>query len=65
METEALEKYTGYKWNMDMSEQYDVMKSISQDEELLKVVKTVYRINKTLKDIIGTGKGIHQENKAT
>ena len=51
---EAPDKYTGYELNTDMSELYDVMKSISQDEKLLKVVKTVYRINKTLKDIIGT-----------
>ena len=62
---EAPDKCTGYELNTDMSELYHVMKSISQLGKLLKVVKIVYRINKTLKDIIGTRKGIHQENKST
>ena len=53
---EAVDKYTGYELNTDIGELYDVMKTLSQDEKMLKVVKTIYRINKTLKDIIGSGK---------
>lgn len=53
---EAPDKYTGYELNTDMSEMYEVMKSLSQDEKMFAIVKTVYRINKTLKDIIGSGK---------
>ncbi len=53
---ESPHKYVGYELNSGINEIYEVMKSLSQDEKMLKVVKTFYRINKTLKDIIGTGK---------
>ena len=53
---EAQDKYTGYELNTDINEMYEVMKSLSQDEKMFAIVRTVYRINKTLKDIIGSGK---------
>jgi hypothetical protein len=32
------------------------MKKVSEDEKMQKALKTFYRITKTLKDIIGTGR---------
>jgi nitrogen regulatory protein PII-like uncharacterized protein len=53
---EAPDKYYGYELNEDVEELYDLMKKVSEDVTLRKTLKHFYRINKTLKDIIGTGK---------
>ncbi len=53
---EAPEKYTGYELNDNITEIYDLMKKVSEDERVLKTLKAFYRINKVLKDTIGTGK---------
>lgn len=53
---EADEKYTGYELNNDISELYDLMKSVSEDKRMINALRAFYRINKTLKDIIGNGR---------
>ncbi|MBI4931609.1 MAG: DDE-type integrase/transposase/recombinase [Bacteroidetes bacterium] len=52
---EAPEKYTGHELNDSIAELYELMKKISEDQRLQKTLLAFYRINKTLKDIIGTG----------
>ena len=52
---ESGEKYVGYELNDNIEELYDLMKTISQDERMQKTLRAFYRINKTLRDIIGTG----------
>lgn len=53
---EEPDKYFGYELNEDIGELYDLMKEFSEDKKLQNAVRHFYRINKTLKDIIGTGK---------
>lgn len=53
---ETDDKYTGYELNDNLTELYDVLKKVSEDDRVLKTLKAFYRINKTLKDVIGTGK---------
>lgn len=53
---EAPEKYIGYELNDNLTELYELMKKVSEDQLLQKTLKSFYRINKTLKDIIGTGR---------
>ena len=53
---ESPEKYTGYELNDNIEELYELMKKISEDQRLQRTLRAFYRINKTLKDIIGTGK---------
>lgn len=53
---ESPEKYTGYELNDNIEELYELMKKISEDQRLLRTIRAFYRINKTLKDIIGRGK---------
>lgn len=53
---ESPEKYIGYELNDNLEEIYDLMKKVSEDERMLKTLKAFYRITKTLKDVIGTGK---------
>ena len=53
---EAPDKYVGYELNDNMEELYDLMKKVSDDQRLQKTLIAFYRIAKTLKDIIGTGK---------
>ena len=55
-ERESETKYVGYELNTDIEELYELMKKLSVDVKMQRTVKTIYRINKTLKDIIGTGK---------
>jgi len=52
---EAPDKYYGYELNDDIEELYELMKKVSEDITLQKALKQFYRINKTLKDIIGNG----------
>lgn len=52
---EPKEKYVGYELNANISELYDLMKVVSEDQRLQKAVRGVYRIQTTLKNIIGTG----------
>lgn len=53
---EPVEKYTGYELNENIEQLYDVMKIVSENELLQKGLRCMIRIQKTLKDIIGTGK---------
>jgi putative transposase len=55
-ERESPDKYTGYELNNDIEELYELMKKFSADDKMQKVLRSYYRINKTLKDIIGEGK---------
>lgn len=52
---ESPDKYTGYELNDNIGELYKLMKKIAEDQCLLRTIKAFYRVNKTLKDIIGTG----------
>jgi putative transposase len=52
---ESPDKYTGYELNDNIEELYELMKKISEDQRLLRTIRAFYRVNKTLKDIIGTG----------
>lgn len=52
---EPAEKYIGYELNSNIEELYEVMKVVSEDQRLQKAVWGIYRIQKTLRDIIGTG----------
>lgn len=53
---EPVEKYIGYKLNVGMDELYDLMKAVSENQHLQKAIRAYYRINKTLRDIIGKGR---------
>jgi putative transposase len=53
---ESPDKYTGYELNDNIEELYELMKKISEDQRLLRTIRAFYRINKTLKDIIGSGR---------
>lgn len=53
---EAPDKYVGYELNGEMEELYELMRKVSEDQRLQKLLRNMYRINKTLKDIIGTGR---------
>lgn len=44
----------GYELNDNIEGLYELMKKISEDQRLLRTIRAFYRINKTLKDIIGT-----------
>lgn len=52
---ESQEKYIGYELNMDINELYDLMKLVSENERIQKAIRSYYRINKTLKEIIAKG----------
>lgn len=52
---EAPDKYVGYELNGDMEQLYELMKQVSEDERMQKALRSFYRINKTLKDVLGTG----------
>jgi hypothetical protein len=52
---EPEEKYTGYELNDSIEELYELMKGISEDQRLQKALVAFYRVNKTLRDIIGKG----------
>jgi putative transposase len=60
---EAPEKYTGYELNDNITEIYDLMKTVSEDERVLKTLRAFYRINKVLKNVIGTGKEYYSKLK--
>jgi putative transposase len=53
---ESPNKYTGYELNDNIEELYELMKKVSEDQRMIKTLRAFYRINKTLKDIIGSGK---------
>ena len=53
MERESPDKYTGYELNDNIEELYELMKRIAEDKRLLRTIKAFYRVNKTLRDIIG------------
>ena len=53
---ESPEKYTGYELNDNIEELYELMKKVSDDHRLQRTLRAFYRINKTLKNIIGNGK---------
>jgi putative transposase len=53
---ESPEKYTGYELNNDIGELYELMKTVSEDERMIKALKAFYRIILTLKKVIGSGK---------
>lgn len=53
---ESPEKYTGYELNDNIEELYELMKKVSDDKRLQRTLRAFYRINKTLKNIIGNGK---------
>ncbi|OFY82834.1 MAG: hypothetical protein A3F72_01750 [Bacteroidetes bacterium RIFCSPLOWO2_12_FULL_35_15] len=53
---EPMEKYTGFELNENIDQLYDVMKLVSEHENLQKALRGLLRIQKTLKDVIGTGK---------
>lgn len=53
---ESPEKYTGYELNDNIEELYELMKKFSEDQRMQRTLRAFYRINKTLKDIIGTRK---------
>lgn len=55
-ERESPDKYIGYELNNNIEELYELMKKISMDDKMQKTLKAFYRVNKTLKDIIGSGK---------
>lgn len=52
---EPVEKYVGYELNTNMEELYELMKAVSNDERLVKALRAIYRINKTLKNVIASG----------
>ncbi len=52
----SAENFVGYELNGDLDKLYDLMKNVSNDQTMQKALRSFYRINKTLKDIIGTGK---------
>lgn len=54
---EADDKYVGYELNnINISEVYDLMKKVSEDKAMQAVIIMFYRMMKTLRDIIGTGR---------
>lgn len=53
---EAPDKYVGHELNGNMEELYELMKQVSEDERMQKALRSFYRINATLKNIIGTGR---------
>ena len=53
---EAPDKYFGYELNENIEEVYEILQKVSEDLKLQKALKHFYRINKTLKDILGSGK---------
>lgn len=53
---ESPDKYTGYELNDDIAELYELMKKVSEDKRMINTLRSFYRINKTLKNIIGSGK---------
>lgn len=53
---EEPDKYIGYELNDNIEELYELMKKISEDQLMQKTLRSFYRINKTLKDIVGTGR---------
>jgi putative transposase len=50
------EKYYGYELNESVDELYEVLKNVANNELIQKTVRNVYRINKILKDCIGSGR---------
>jgi hypothetical protein len=60
---EPVEKYTGFELNEKIDKLYDVMKMVSENELLQKVLRDLLRIHKTLKDIIGTGRKYTEQLK--
>lgn len=55
-ERESNDKYVGYELNCEMEELYELLKKLSIDDKMQRALRSFYRINKTLKDIIGQGK---------
>ncbi len=54
---EADDKYVGYELNdNNIPEVYELMKKVSEDEKMQRALKTFYKITKTFKDIIGSGR---------
>jgi putative transposase len=53
---ESAEKYTGFELNGDMAELYELMKKVSDDQQVQKALRSYYRINKVLRDTIGSGR---------
>lgn len=53
---EQPDKYVGYELNDDINELYDLMKKVADDKPVQTALKSFYRITKTFKDIIGTGR---------
>lgn len=53
---ESPDKYIGYELNNNMEDLYELMKKVSADEQMVKALKSFYRIIKVLKDTIGTGR---------
>ena len=52
---ESADKYVGHELNDNIEELYELMKKISEDKRMQNTLRSFYRINKTLKDIIGSG----------
>ena len=55
-ERESEDKYVGYELNIEMEELYELLRRLSMDDKMQKAVRTVYRINKVLKDLVGQGR---------
>lgn len=63
---EPVEKYVGYELNENIEELYEIMKLVSENQQVQQALRAMYRINKTLRDIIAqTGNYIEalKENK--
>lgn len=52
---EPAEKYVGYELNQNIDQLYELMKVVAEDQRLQKGVRSLIRIQKTLRDIIGKG----------
>jgi len=50
---EPMEKYVGYELNDNLTEMYEMMKLVSENERIRKTLWAFYRISRTLRDIIG------------
>lgn len=53
---EPADKYMGYELNNNIEDLYELMKQVAADERMVKTLRSFYRIIKTLKDVIGTGR---------
>jgi putative transposase len=57
------QKYYGYQLNDNIDELYEVLKNVADNEVLQKTIRTAYRINKIIKDAVGSGRDYIQRLK--